>query len=449
MTLPGLILPGIVFAQKTVVGYYPSWNQATYTHNDVQYRSVTHIAHAFIAAKPDGSLEVPSGFLYPMLNQTAHRNGVNVVVAVGGWGDYSARFSPMATDTAARHRFVANLTDFCITNNYDGADIDWEYPANASDRSNLLSLVRELRTAFNAYYPPLSISLAMPATGWSGQWFDVASMQSNVDWFGIMTYDFYGNWTAKSGPNSALYGNWSTNSEGWIDYSVGYYNSTRGLPAAKLLVGLPFYGWVFNASSMYGSSTGASQSTYNAIAPKLNQGWTRSWDTEGNVPYMVNQNQTQVISYDDSVSVGVKCDYVNSRNLGGAIVWAIGQDMISGRQPLLETVGAKLRVAVSVERLVAPTRPRAFELRQNYPNPFNGTTHISFAVPEDCEAKMTLYDCLGRELRTLADQQVGKGDYEVRVSSDDLRSGVYFYRLQLRTSTGESISLSRSLVLIR
>lgn len=436
-------------AQKLVVGYYPNWIQTTYTHTDVQYQNLTHIAHAFIASNPDGTLEVPYGFLYPLLNQTAHRNGVSVVVSVGGWGDYSTRFSPMVADTVARHKFVAELTKFCVSNNYDGADLDWEYPKTAADRTNLQLLVHELRLAFNVYSPPFFIGMAMPSTGWGGQWYDIASMISDVDWFGVMTYDFYGSWTTKSGPNSPLYGNFSTNTEGWIDYSVDYYANTRGVPAARLLIGLPFYGWMFSASSMYGASTGASQLVYNAIAPKLDQGWVRYWDGEACVPYIVNQTQTQVISYDDTVSIGLKCDYVNSKGVGGVIVWALGQDRLGGRQPLLESVGPKLKTPTHIASLSVAAVADAFQLRQNFPNPFNGMSHIQYTVPRDCFLTLTLYDQLGRVVRILANSYHSRGEHTVTVSSNELSSGVYFYRLRSRTALGEAISLARTFVVIR
>jgi chitinase len=350
----------------------------------------------------------------------------------------------MAADTAARRRFVANLKAFCLANDYDGVDIDWEYPKNATERTNLQLLVRELRTAFNGESLLRFIGMAMPATNWSGQWYDVAGMSNDVNWFGIMTYDFYGTWTSTSGPNSPLYGSFATNSEGWIDYSVDYYKTTRGVTTQKLLIGLPFYGWQYNAASMYGPSTGASQLDYRVIAPKLQQGWSRSWDSEGSVPYLRDQNQTQVISYDDSVSIGLKCNYISTKPVGGAIIWALGQDEIGGRQPLMETVGAGLGPPTAVHESVEPAIPEAFALSQNYPNPFNGQSRIRYAVPNDCHVTIAVYDMLGREVRVLANRDLKPGIYEATISSDELVSGVYYYRL----STG-IISLTRAFVVIR
>ena len=276
-------------AQKKVVGYYPSWSKASYPHTSIQFQHLTHIAHAFIFPYADGSLDYTGFSLYPELNTAAHQHGVKVVISVGGWDDVrTPRFSQMAADTSARKKFVSAIIQFILTNSYDGVDLDWEYPKTAADRTNMKLLVHELRIALDATGKQLALAMAGPATGWSGQWFDLESMKNDFDWIGMMTYDFYGAWTSKAGHNSALYGTSAKNTEGWVDYSFTYYNTTRGVPKEKLLIGIPFYGQVFSASSLYGTSTGGLQSTYTNIAPKITSGWTRYWDSEAQVPYLIN-----------------------------------------------------------------------------------------------------------------------------------------------------------------
>jgi len=443
---------------KVVVGYYPSWNRTVLPHTAVRYDCLTHIFHAFIAPTVAGGIEVPSGYLYPELIQAAHAHGVKVLPSIGGWGDYSSRFSPMTADTVARRKFVAALKDFLVANGYDGADLDYEYPKNDADRTNLRLLVSELRAAFNTVQPALLLTMAGPSTSWSGQWFDLAAMKNDFDLIGIMTYDFYGNWTTKSGPNAAVYGTYPPNDQGWMDYSVIYYNQTRGVPKEKLLVGIPFYGWMFNSSTLYGASTGASQLTYTAIAPKLSQGWTRSWDATGLVPYMTNSGPTQLISYDDSVSVAAKCAYLVSKGLAGTIIWALGQDLVGGGQPLLDVVGKLLRTTEVGDPARTPDLPVTLALEQNYPNPFNGISNFEIrlpALPTGRQAgqagiskwewvNVSVYDVLGREVAVLVDGPLAPGGHIVRFDASGLSSGTYIYRL-----TAGGVSLSRTMLLIR
>ena len=429
-------------ADKLVVGYYPSWTKSTLPYTAMKFENLTHIAYAFLIPAADGSVSIPAGFLYPEMVQAAHQKGVKVVISLGGWGQ-SDGFSPMVADTAARHKFVKNMTNFCTTYSFDGVDLDWEYPKTAADRANLTALVHELRQSFDNVNPAYSISLAVPASGYSGQWYDVTTMKSDFNWIGIMTYDYYGTWTATSGPNAPIYGNLATNPDGWIDYAVGYYTNTRTVPAAKVLIGTPFYGWMYTAATMYGKHTGASQLAYSSVAPKLTQGWTRTWDSQGQVPYMINGAQTQVISYDDTQSVAAKCTYIQSKGIGGTIIWAIGQDYIGGAQPLLDVIGAALRTPTAV-RTQSARMPATLELSQNYPNPFNGGTIIRYSVAEAGRVTMKLFDILGREVATLVDTQQSPGAYEVPVSSSALTSGMYFYRVQ-----NQNTILTRSMIVLR
>ena len=444
--LAPIFLAFAVYAQSSavkIVGYYPDWNRASYPHTAIPYQHLTHVAHSFLIPNADGSLSGTAGFAYPALVQAAHLSGAKVIVALGGWGQ-SAGFSPMAADTAARRRFITNLVSFCEANSYDGVDLDWEYPANAADRTNFTTLVHEMRAAFSTAGRPLSISLALPATNWSGQWYDVAGMKEDADWLGIMTYDFYGAWTSKAGPNSALYGNFATNTEGWIDNSWSYYTATRGVPTGKLIIGIPFYGQVFNAPTMYGASTGATQQTYATLAGYIASGWTRYWDNVGMVPYLINPGGTKTASYDDTTSVRLKCEYARAKATGGVMIWAIGQDLVSETQPLLQTIGLTMKPATSVPVMTNATTPFAFSLEQNYPNPFNPETAIRFQIAVSSQVDLRVFDVLGSEVAVLVGEKKEPGIYEVTFDAAGLPSGVYVCRL-----TAGAFVQSRKMLLVR
>jgi hypothetical protein len=78
----------------------------------------------------------------------------------------------------------------------------------------------------------------------------------------------------------------------------------------------------------------------------------------------------------------------------------------------------------------ARTLPTAFSLEQNYPNPFNPTTVVSFHLPAASNAKLTIYDLLGREVAMLVNERREAGVHEVKFDGSNLASGVYFYRLE-------------------
>jgi hypothetical protein len=74
--------------------------------------------------------------------------------------------------------------------------------------------------------------------------------------------------------------------------------------------------------------------------------------------------------------------------------------------------------------------PQTYELSQNYPNPFNPTTQITFSVPREGYAKLTVYNAIGQEVAVLADGNFGAGTYRVAFDAASLPSGSYFYRIQ-------------------
>ena len=68
-------------------------------------------------------------------------------------------------------------------------------------------------------------------------------------------------------------------------------------------------------------------------------------------------------------------------------------------------------------------------LLQNYPNPFNSSTIIEYSIKKNSYAKILLYDISGRLIKSLSDKYHNAGVYRVSVNSNNLSSGVYFYKL--------------------
>ena len=70
-----------------------------------------------------------------------------------------------------------------------------------------------------------------------------------------------------------------------------------------------------------------------------------------------------------------------------------------------------------------------FTLKQNYPNPINPSTRITFSIPNSSFVTLKVHDVLGNEIRTLIDNELPEGSYEVQFDGGNLPSGVYFYTL--------------------
>ncbi|KUK91642.1 MAG: glycoside hydrolase family protein [Marinimicrobia bacterium 46_43] len=332
----------------------------------------------------------------------------------------------MASDSIARKAFVENLTRFCLENGYNGADIDWEYPPPDKEKYTTL-LFQELYDSFASQNPPLLLSIAAPSTDANNR-YNWPVMNQILDWVGVMTYDYYGSWTNKAGPNAPLYGSISTTDQGWIDRSVKHYLNDKGVPPEKLCIGIPFYGWEFQASSLFGTSTGGTQRRYYEIEPLLKEGWIRHWDEETKTPWLRHPNQTHIISFDDQESITEKCSYILNHGLAGTIIWAIGQDQIDGKTPLLTVVGTELESFI--QTIQTPGIPMTTELYPNYPNPFNAETRIRFSVQKHTVVKILIYNIQGDLVKTLVDDVFSPGIYRVTFQGTGHPSGIYFCRME-------------------
>lgn len=57
------------------------------------------------------------------------KKGIKVSIAIGGWNDSAGdKYSRLVNSPAARRRFIEHVVQFIEANNFDGLDLDWEYP---------------------------------------------------------------------------------------------------------------------------------------------------------------------------------------------------------------------------------------------------------------------------------------------------------------------------------
>ncbi|MCK5149051.1 T9SS type A sorting domain-containing protein [bacterium] len=424
------LLCGSLTANENVVGYYPWW-----MHNDlpavqIPYQHLTHIVHAFAWPGADGSLINGTALNYPALISSAHDAGVKVLLSLGGAGN-GANFSIVAVDSTLRSTFIQNLLDFILSRGYDGVDLDWEHPATLNQRDDLTRLVIDMRNLFAANAPELLITMAVPSTDWFGRWYDFNALEPHIDWFGCMTYDFFGSWVQRAGYNSPLYSP-QTNNNGSVQFGVMYLNG-RGIAKDKILAGIPFYGKMCNAGDYNQSYSGAvTDLLYNEIIPKLAQGWSYHWDDVAKVPYLLNSSNTGFITYDDTVSVRHKCMFARSESLAGVMIWALGQDKINGNMNLLEIVGQTMSISSGiVEQPEFQTWPADFKLEQNYPNPFNPITRLRYSMKMPGAVSLKIYNIRGAHVMTLLDHEIkAAGSYALDLNMADRSSGIYYAVLE-------------------
>ena len=96
-----------------------------------------------------------------------------------------------------------------------------------------------------------------------------------------------------------------------------------------------------------------------------------------------------------------------------------------------KTLKKKIKDGLSLNQIL----PEAFALNQNYPNPFNPSTQIRYALPEQSQVVLTVYDMLGRKVRTLVNgaQDAGYRTVMWNATSDlgtPVSAGMYIYTIR-------------------
>ena len=127
------------------------------------------------------------------------------VASFGGWdfSTFPATYNIFRTGVQAANaqNFANNLIGFLNQYNLDGIDIDWEYPGAQDipgippdDPNNGENFLNFLITLKNSMPSGKTLSITLPASYWYLQGFPIDQMQTYVDYFILMTYDFYGQW---------------------------------------------------------------------------------------------------------------------------------------------------------------------------------------------------------------------------------------------------------------
>ena len=127
---------------------------------------------------------------------------------------------------------------------FDGIDLDWEFP-HEDDAADFTALLAEFRKQMDALGPERGLRLAV-AVGPSPRMYpgvDLAAISRMVDQMGVMNYDYNGPWNPRTGFLAPLYSpNGRGETGGTVERSILAYKEA-GVPAAKLLLGMPFYGY--------------------------------------------------------------------------------------------------------------------------------------------------------------------------------------------------------------
>ena len=231
----------------------------------------------------------------------------------------------------------------------DGLDIDWEYPANATDAANYVLLLSALRSALDSYaaeYAPSStflITAAVPAGPSNYEILDMSGMNQYLDAWHLMAYDYAGSWSSYSGHDANLYTNpGDENATPFNTQQAVQAYIAGGVPANKIVLGIPLYGRSFESTAGLGQ-------TYNGVGsgswengvwdykalPK--SGATLYYDNVAKASYSYDPVAQELISYDTPAEALLKAQWIENQGLGGAMYWESSADK-NGSDSLIGTI---------------------------------------------------------------------------------------------------------------
>ena len=232
---------------------------------------------------------------------------------------------------------------------FDGLDIDWEYPATAAEAQDYVSLLQTCRAALDTYatkHAPgyhFILTIAAPAGAQNYNTMSLEAMDRYLDAWHIMAYDYAGSWDATTGHQANLYPSTAnpTATKFSTARAVADYRA-RGIPARKLVLGLPLYGRAFASTTGLGKpyagvGGGSFQNGVWLYKDLPRPGAVEMWDAVAGASYSFDSATGALVSYDTVASARRKAEYLVGEGLGGAVFWEASGDR-EGRESLVGAV---------------------------------------------------------------------------------------------------------------
>ncbi|CAK7225905.1 Chitinase 4 [Sporothrix bragantina] len=266
---------------------------------------------------------------------------LKVLLSLGGWGA-GTDFSSAASSEANRKRFASTAVKLVTDWGFDGVDIDWEYVETEADKANVILLLKATREAFDAYAAENApgyhflITYASPAGATQYKALDIAGMDPYIDTWNLMTYDYAGSWSEITTFQSNLYDSTHFKTVTSSDTIISYYLS-QGIAPAKVHMGLPLYGHVFENTEGVGykyNGTGPGEDGQAGLwwykdLPKV--GAVSTTDNKAVAAWTYDMNTNELVVYDSPESAWLKAGYIQQKGLGGAFFWEANQDRSDSR----------------------------------------------------------------------------------------------------------------------
>ncbi|MGW1765293.1 glycoside hydrolase family 18 chitinase [Streptomyces sp. NPDC002073] len=266
---------------------------------------------------------------------------IKVLWSFGGW-TWSGGFGQAVQNPAAFAQSCYDLIeDPRWADVFDGIDLDWEYPnacglsCDTSGAASFKNMMQAMRAKFGANN---LVTAAISADGSNGGKLDAADYAGAaqyIDFYNVMTYDFFGAWAAQgpTAPHSPLTAYAGIPQDGFNSEAAITKLKGKGIPGSKLNLGIGFYGrgWTgVTQAAPGGTATGPAQGTYEQGIEdyKVLKNSCPATGTIAGTAYA--KCGTNWWSYDTPATIAGKMTWLKNQGLKGAFFWEFSGDTANG-----------------------------------------------------------------------------------------------------------------------
>ena len=365
---PGNLVSSSSGRPAKIAAYYANWSAyCGYTPLNISAGNLSYLNYAF--AKIGDDLKISLGD--PCVDLANFQQlkrlkescpQLQTLISVGGWSD-SGRFSDAALTEVSRTVFADSVMAFVTRYGFNGVDIDWEYPVSGGlagnrsrsvDKVNFTLLLQKLREKLDAQGKADGNAYLLTIAGGAGDSYtektQLDQIAKYVDYATVMTYDIHGPWEEYTDLNAPLFPSAQASYQyQWSAAQAVNAWEAAGFPAAKIMLGIPFYGHRYTCVSggengLYQPFQKAVSISYDTVRAKYlcNRCFSRYAHPSSLVPWLFDGST--FISYDNEASIACKAHYILQSHLAGASVWELSQNR-DGR--LLYALAGNLRQPMS------------------------------------------------------------------------------------------------------
>lgn len=284
---------------------------------------------------------------------------LHLLISIGGWGA-APQFSDAALTVKSREAFARScIQSYVVREGFDGIDLDWEFPVRGGvsqnphrpeDRADATALAQEIRRELDslgaATHRQYYLTAAVPAGRFenggaysASDSYDLAAFAQSLDWVNLMTYDMGTTFSPSSNFNAPMRADpndptpAAQRNANNVTGAVAWFEAA-GVPASKIVLGVPFYGRGFTGVSsdragLYSSYTGGyPEIPWSVVSSHYLQDshWEKHWSETAQEPWLYDATTHTFFSYDDPRAIAAKAAFVKHAGLRGAMFWLLGQD---------------------------------------------------------------------------------------------------------------------------